>query len=222
MSSIIKDHRFTIVMLLSSLLCVGLMAIRVIKSDTLALIFLIWNLFLAWIPYLISLWIKNTEKKSTLLLLGAVWLIFLPNAPYLFTDLLHLRQRINIPLWYDVFLCSLFAWTGMLLGLVSLQLVHKKIAQFTSSNLSHIIIAAIILLSSYGLYLGRFLRRNSWDVITRPTTLIHDVLELFMHPLQHREVFYITFIVAGFMGICYLAIMSLSPNHVIIKLKTKK
>jgi uncharacterized membrane protein len=197
-------------MILSSTLCISLMVVRVIKSDTSALIFLVWNLFLAWIPYLLSLKIKHINSKPMLLLLGTVWLVFLPNAPYLFTDLLHLRQRIHIPLWYDVFLCSAFAWTGLLLGLASLQLIHKKVSGYTGTIISHFIIASIIFLCSYGLYLGRFLRRNSWDIITSPATIISDTLSLIIHPYQHLEVFYITLVVTAFTGICYLAIITIS------------
>ncbi|MEM6316184.1 MAG: DUF1361 domain-containing protein [Bacteroidota bacterium] len=151
-------------------------------------LFLIWNLFLAWIPYLLSLVVKRLQTKGklwpiTLALIG-LWLLFFPNAPYLVTDLLHLKQRSIIPYWYDVILFLSFSVTGLLLGLMSLYPIHQFFKQYLPKPLEHGLIILLIFLGSLGVYIGRFLRWNSWDIIYQPKGLLTDLHNILFYPSE--------------------------------------
>ncbi|MEM6964643.1 MAG: DUF1361 domain-containing protein [Bacteroidota bacterium] len=149
-------------------------------------LFLIWNLFLAWIPYGISIllpWLHGKWRSKLLVALVLFcWLLFFPNAPYILTDLLHLRQRLGIPLWYDLMLFLSFAWTGLILGYLSLLEVQVFLERFVSSTFSNVISVVAIFLCGFGIYLGRVQRWNSWDIITEPFSLFTDILHLLANP----------------------------------------
>jgi len=151
-------------------------------------IFLVWNLFLAWIPFGLAMIVNHLHKKQQkgffiLPIIGA-WLLFFPNAPYLLTDLLHLRPRTVIPYWYDVMLFTSFAWTGLLLGLISLYPIHCFFKQYLPKPLEHGLIALLIFLGSLGIYIGRFLRWSSWDIIYQPKGLLTDLHNIFFYPAE--------------------------------------
>jgi uncharacterized membrane protein len=151
-------------------------------------VFLIWNLFLAWIPLFLSSIIEwlHTRKKHFLLIapLLFLWLLFFPNAPYILTDLLHLRPRVVIPYWYDIMLISSFAWTGILLGLISLHSIHKVLQSYVPKIIEHGFLVLLLLLCSLGIYIGRFLRWNSWDIFYQPRGLITDLYTIVFYPMD--------------------------------------
>jgi len=151
-------------------------------------VFLIWNLLLAWIPFVLALVVNRLEKRQSSKLfifpIIGVWLLFFPNAPYLLTDLLHLRPRNTIPYWYDVTMFASFAWTGLLLGLISLYPIHQFFKKYLPKPLEHGLIVLLIFLCSLGIYIGRFLRWNSWDIIYRPKGLITDLHNIFFYPAE--------------------------------------
>lgn len=153
---------------------------------TATFLFLLWNLFLAWIPYWIALTIAPVyDRTKSILLIGGLlfaWLLFLPNAPYILTDLLHLRNRAPIPYWFDMMLLISFAWTGLLLGLTALYEVHLFLAKQFSRTIGWTGIFIAITLSGLGVYIGRFLRWNSWDILTQPVHLFSDLIEILLHP----------------------------------------
>ncbi|MFK7772312.1 MAG: DUF1361 domain-containing protein [Saprospiraceae bacterium] len=148
--------------------------------------FLNWNLFLAWIPYLIALSLPFLHRKfnSKIIIAGALlcWLLFFPNAPYIVTDFLHLKKRMGIPLWYDLMLFMSFAWTGLILGYVSLLEVQTFLLNFFSKMIVNIGSIAALLLCGFGIYLGRFQRWNSWDIVTQPFSLFADILNILAQP----------------------------------------
>ncbi|MEP7356720.1 MAG: DUF1361 domain-containing protein, partial [Anaerolineales bacterium] len=160
----------------ATLVSLGLLALRVIYSHRLEYTYLAWNLFLAWLPMLCALAAYNAGKRrsrlSWLVVAGCAlaWLLFFPNAPYLLTDILHLQPSQNAPLWFDLVLLLAFAWTGFFLGLVSLILMQslvrraagRRCRQFTAAIASWAFALAVLGLSGFGIYLGRFLRWNSW------------------------------------------------------------
>ncbi len=94
---------------------------------------------------------------------AALWLVFFPNAPYIITDLLHLSAQDGVPVWYDLILLSAFAWTGAMLGMISLGLMHVLVARVAGGAWSWIFVLGVLMLSGFGVYLGRFPRWNSWD-----------------------------------------------------------
>ncbi len=148
---------------------------RQLKS-TQTFLFLVWNLFLAWVPYWIAILFRERIFKGknwiiNLILLG-IWLLFLPNAPYIITDFLHLRWRHPIPHWYDLMLLFVFAYTGLKLGIVSLRIVYSVLSQIWSKTSARIFIIISIFLTGQGVYLGRVLRYNSWDIIHQPLEIV--------------------------------------------------
>ena len=127
-----------------------------------------WNLFLAWIPFLLALLVYERARAGAswraLAPLGLLWLAFFPNAPYLITDLKHIGNGAQVPVLYDVLLLSAAAWLGLLLGLISLFLVHAAARRLVGVLDAWALVVAVLALSSFGIYLGRVQRWNSWDV----------------------------------------------------------
>ena len=140
--------------------------------------FLIWNLVLAWVPFVFAgvAYTLASARRAVLYALivvaALVWLVFFPNAPYILTDFLHLGSMGDIvPGWYDVLMLFWFAWTGLLLGVVSLYLMHEIVARAFGGAAGWAFVVAAAALGSFGIYLGRFLRWNSWNVFQAPLTL---------------------------------------------------
>ncbi len=156
----------------ASALCVGLELYREEHYGAFGFRFLIWNLILAWIPLLLALLVYDRYRRGTPLLVLApalaLWLLFLPNAPYIVTDFVHLSARSPAPLWLDGVELSAFAWTGMLLGFVSLYLVHAVARHRFGPAPSWVGVLGVLGLVGVGVYLGRVKRWNSWDLLTQP------------------------------------------------------
>jgi uncharacterized membrane protein len=156
----------------ASALCLGLELVREHRYGAYDFRFLIWNLILAWIPLLIALIVYDRYRRGRPLLLLVpalvLWLLFLPNAPYIVTDFVHLSAGSPAPLWLDGVEVSAFAWTGMLLGFVSLYLVHAVARHRLGAVPSWIGVLGVLALISVGVYLGRAKRWNSWDLLTQP------------------------------------------------------
>ena len=151
--------------------------------------FLIWNLFLAFIPlgtaFLIRRRYDNGKRNKFLYLpLLMFWLLFLPNSPYILTDLFHLKSR-SMPMWFDLILILTFAWNGLMAGLISVSIVQEIVHKLTNKWFSWFVVFSSIFASGFGIYLGRYLRWNSWDLINQPSNLIKDVLEPLLHPFQN-------------------------------------
>jgi len=176
-------------------------------------LFLIWNLFLAWVPYFIALIMdrtyEKTKSKGLLGFLFVAWLLFFPNAPYILTDLLHLKSRHPIPHWYDLMMIVSFAWTGLMLGYLSLFEVQRFLTKKFSARLGMGIAVGSILLCSFGIYLGRFLRWNTWDVLFRPHLLIGDIFEVVFNPFAYTGTLGIAVILACFLLIGYFILNTL-------------
>lgn len=187
---------------LTTIFCVSLVVIRYLMTGRIAFLFLVWNLFLAWIPLMISSGLKDLKHGAFIWLIP--WLLFLPNAPYILTDLLHLRPRPLSPYWFDLLILTSSAITGLMLGLTSLMQVEKLFRSQFPSWISSLSIFGICLLTGFGIYLGRFQRWNSWDLITHPLRLFEDAFSLIIQvePLGFTISFglFITLAYAGFRG----------------------
>jgi uncharacterized membrane protein len=155
----------------ASALCLGLELVREHRYS-IDFRFLVWNLVLAWIPLLLSLGVYDAYRRGRSLLWVApmivLWLLFLPNAPYIVTDFVHLSASSRAPLWFDGVELSAFAWTGMLLGFVSLYLVHAVLRDRYGARFGWSAVLFVLALSGVGVYLGRVKRWNSWDLLTQP------------------------------------------------------
>ena len=188
----------------ASALCVGLMVTRVCVAWKLTHCYLVWNLILAWMPLLFALlaW-RNKDTKWKLLTYGTLWLLFFPNAPYLVTDLLHLREKPPVPLWFDIILLQSFIWLGLLLGFVSLHSMQQLVARNIGSRGSWFFVFVVVSLTGFGMYLGRVERWNSWDAIVSPVDLGRDVLSL-LFPPRRRMAGVFTILHSAFLLVAYL------------------
>ena len=157
-------------LLAASVLCVGLLELRIRETGDGFYRFLVWNLFLAWVPLVLAGAAYARSRRGVDPLTAALlvaWLVFFPNAPYLLTDFIHLTQG-PAPLWYDALMLSAFAWTGLLLGFSSLYLVQLILRRAFGVAVSWFGVFCSLALASIGVYIGRFVRLNSWDVLLHP------------------------------------------------------
>ncbi len=202
-------------LLLSSLLAMLIYTTRVLLGHSWNYINLVWTLVLAWIPYLCSLisyaiFHKDASHWSRLLLPGLLWLIFFPNAPYMVTDFLYLEIRPYIPIWYDILLLATFAWTGFFLAIVSLRTMQFLVKRYLGSAVGWIFALAVLGLSSLGIYLGRFERWNSWDLLLQPKAVLKDVLLRVINPGDNLGFVGFTLLVSAFLIVSYLTFTSIN------------
>ncbi|TAE55590.1 MAG: DUF1361 domain-containing protein [Bacteroidetes bacterium] len=193
-------------LLLFTLMSAVLVVVRLRSTDSLRFIFMLWNLFLGWIPWLLAAWMSHKQRPTwALLLTGLVWLLFLPNAPYMLTDLFHLRTRAGIPLWYDLVLIMSCAWTGLALGMDSIWRVQELVSGAIKRNWSRLFTPVVIYLSAYGVYLGRYGRWNSWDLVSQPDSLMRYVIEPLADPDEHVNLWAFSLIFGTFLYLMYLS-----------------
>ncbi|MCX6739934.1 MAG: DUF1361 domain-containing protein [Candidatus Parcubacteria bacterium] len=212
----VKWHLF-LLLFVFSIFNTSLVFFRIYYSSFSTFRFLIWNLLLAWIPYLISLAvIKYSAKinnKIFIILLIFCWLLFFPNAPYIFTDLFHLRPRGDVPFWYDMILIISFAINGWFLGIISLINIQNYIKNSWSLAKSWVVAISALFLASFGIYLGRFLRWNSWDLLFNPLSLLADVWERIIYPLEHFGTFAFTVLIFVFLSLNYLIVRAIVKDN---------
>ena len=196
-------------LVLSSALAVLLLLARIAATHERDYTFLAWNLFLAWVPYGLSMAIRGLHARrahaAVLVTLFAAWIGFLPNAPYLVTDFMHLRYRDGAPLWFDAVMLASFAWAGVGLGVSSLRLCARVVRVRGGERMASGFVALAALLTGFGIYLGRFVRLNTWDVATRPVTVLRQVLSPLAHPLAHPRAWTVTLTFALFFLVAYAA-----------------
>ncbi len=195
--------------------CAVLLLVRVNRSGSYAYVFLIWNLFLAAIPAAAAwLYARAAERQASKALQAiwfAVWLAFLPNAPYLVTDFLHLGSSTSAPPWYDIALFASCTGTGLLLGYVSVNDVQAAVARRFSARIGWAVVSAALLLSGFGIYLGRFLRWNSWDAVINPLQLLMDAAEQLTDPVARPEAVGVTLVYGFTLLLGYVALRMLAP-----------
>jgi uncharacterized membrane protein len=188
----ISAHKYKIgvfaLLTAASLVCISLVSARIAYSDSRRYASLVWNLFLAWIPFLLAYlaYVLSWSRAMMYVVIPAfafLWLIFFPNAPYILTDLQHLGDGASrVPLWYDVILLVWFSWTGMLLGVVSLNLMQEIIRRQLGRLPSWLFVLTVAGLTSAGVYVGRFIRLNSWDILQDPSGAASDVFAWLADP----------------------------------------
>jgi uncharacterized membrane protein len=174
----------------ASALCVALVEIRTQETGSDYYRFLVWNLILAWVPLAFALAAYSRARRRVdpvVVALLVPWLLFFPNAPYLLTDFIHLGDG-PAPLWYDALMLSAFAWTALLVGFASLYLVQMILRRSLGATVAWAGVVAALGLASVGVYVGRFVRLNSWDALLHPAR-VADVLreQLSDVPLRMAE-----------------------------------
>ena len=197
-------------MLLLSLLCLGLLIYRTITTGITRYWFIPGNLVLAWaglaFGWLLCEQLKNRPWRSWQnISLSVLWLFFLPNTWYLLTDSLHVFPTGEVSELYDVALMACLTLTGFLLGFTSLYLVHKQLVRRLSPARSWLLVELVLFISSFGIYLGRVLRWNSWDIVSNPTGLIINVSDRFIDPLGNPHALDITGLFLVILTVSYIA-----------------
>ena len=209
----------TALLVAGSLLAGGLQNVRAELTGAPAFAFLFWNLFLAWVPYLLALGLVGLDRARApgwlLAAPGIVWFLFLPNAPYILTDFIHLGKIPGAPLWFDALLIGAFAATGLLLGLASLLLVHHVVAGRLGTTAGWVLAVGTLALSSIGIYLGRFPRFNSWDVVTNPDGLVEVVLSRLADPFGNP--FLMTFAVVMTAGLLASYLVAWAVGQAVVR-----
>lgn len=179
----------------ASLISVGMFRLRTLLSGSDEFAFLVWNLILAWIPLVMSYIASGFVEKRRYVLFtvpvaAILWLLFFPNAPYIITDLFHLSEpQPYIPVWFDALLINWFAWTGILLGVFSLFMMHDIVRRAFGRITGWLFVLAVSTLCAVGIYIGRFLRWNSWDIILHPSQKLSEFLYYATHPSLQSIIF---------------------------------
>lgn len=197
-------------LLLWTLFCICLLICRMVYTHTLDFRFMAFNLFLAWIPYWVAIFAQKLGKRKFKFLLPIaifIWFIFLPNAPYMITDIFHLHKYQNMPMWYDLILLLSFAWTGLLLGFLSLKKVLHVFNKYPVMRKPSSVFI-LFLICGTGIYLGRYERWNSWEIITQPNILVSDMLNLLQNPYEVIQMASLSTIFAIFFTLIYMAFVS--------------
>lgn len=187
-----------ILLVIASVISVMLVKVHGKITGTENYSFLVWNLFLAWIPYAASLVAyASMRRRVTFFLImpisTIVWLVFFPNASYLLTDFQHLSvTNLNSPLWFDVIILVWFSWTGLLLGISSLYQMQEIVTRAFNPIVGWVFAIIATSVSSVGVYMGRFLRWNSWDILQDPLPIAKDVYGIVRHPMTNLPTYVFT------------------------------
>lgn len=221
------DRMLTASMLFSCTLVV----IRMLHTGRLTFLSMIWNLFLAYIPYAISTgltaWRKGAAERQlprtmlppgrTASLTGFLralaflaWLLFIPNSFYILTDLYHLadnHRNSRVPEWFDLALILSFALNGLLLGVLSTRHIEKLLVPGATALGRWMFLLPVMWLNALGVYTGRYLRYNSWDIITDPFDLLRDILGMIIHPFRHHYAWDMIFCYSVLLTLIYILIV---------------
>lgn len=145
-----------------------------------------------------------------------VWLLLLPNASYLITELnlSHRREGDGVPMWFDIILVITLAMSGVLNTVLNVWIVQvtyvlvrydDDAAHLTQPD-TRLLVAAVLLVVPVGMYLGRYVRLNSWDV-RRPTRIYRKVRDHLAGPGRVRELVAFTLLHAIFLGLMYVTVV---------------
>jgi uncharacterized membrane protein len=235
-----------VLLFLSILFSCLLVITRVIHTGRLTFVTLIWNLFLAYIPYFITDCLARRPKwvssKPLFAFFFVLWLLFIPNSFYILTDLFHLGDRYGgaglvenmaqpralidhgpsaigplvrsddrqAPMWFDLALILSCAWNGLLLGVLSVRRMEKLLLPDLSLRKELLFLYPIMWLNALGVYIGRYLRYNSWDVISDPFQLLGDIVRMIIHPMRYQYAWNMIFCFSVMMTLMYLLIKRVS------------
>jgi uncharacterized membrane protein len=184
-------------LMVASLVSIGLYAGGAFRNANLAYSYMLWNLFLAWIPLLMALALLRMLRKKRWsswqgIGLSLLWLIFLPNSFYMVSDLIHLQDEPRVDVLYDAVMLTSFVLNGLILGYISLYLFHLEFKKRLPARTARNMVGSILLLCSFAIYLGRELRWNTWDVVVNPAGILFDISDRFLNPATYPEMFIIT------------------------------
>jgi uncharacterized membrane protein len=197
-----------------SAVCTAMLVVRFLFTRQLHFSGLFGNLLLAWIPMILALclWrMPSGRHRRWFWLTAVLWFLFYPNAFYITTDLIHMKKfgSDGVFRWFDLLMTMSFAAGGMFLGCLSLYLLHLSARARFGWRVGWLFAGGMLALGSFGIYLGRILRWNSWDVATRPLKLAGDAIAL-TEPHNAREaiVFSATFFFFSLAVYCFVVSMA--------------
>jgi uncharacterized membrane protein len=203
------DRILTLSMAFSTLM----IAARMAYTGQNTFLFLVWNLFLAWLPYAFTVFAQYFpawQKGKRFAVLFTLWLLFVPNSFYIITDLFHLGAYYTVPLWFDLVMILSFAWNGVLLGLLSLSQMEKMMRRYLPGKNELLFIYPIMWMNAWGIYIGRYMRFNSWDVITNPFTLVGSIVDMMAHPIEYKNAWGMIACFSIFMTLMYIALKKIA------------
>ena len=204
-------------LVLASMLSCALVVVRAYYAGTTDYLFFFWNLFLAWVPLgaalvFYGLAARQSRNWAALLAVAVIWFLFFPNAPYIVTDLVHLREVRPVPYWYDIICVMAFAQTGLFLGYLSLYLMQEVVRAWVGRWIGWLFALAMLGASAFGVYLGRFVRWNSWDALVSPFDIMVGAARVANPWNDFRPLaFSLTFF--AFSLVCYLILYSFVHLH---------
>jgi uncharacterized membrane protein len=186
--------QFVIALGISTLVSIGLFGYGAWRNRSLEFDYLIWNLLLAWLPLVFAVRLLAVLKQKRwssweALAVSVLWLVFLPNSFYMISDFIHLQAVQRVDALYDAVMFTSFIYTGVTLGFSSLYLVHLQLKRRLSAHSARLWIALTLLVCSVGIYIGRDLRWNSWDILTNPGGLLFDISDRLFHPSAYPQMF---------------------------------
>ena len=197
----------TAFMILISVFCFCTSIFRRIYSGYWTYFFLNWNLFLAFVPWALTSisFIKPKIQQSimSIAVLLIFWLLFFPNAPYIITDLFHLRGIGGMPIWYDALMILSYAWAGLLFGFLSLRDIEKILGRKLPRPVVTVLSGFLLFVGSFGIYIGRYLRWNTWDLFTKTSEVLTDIGDRFTNPFAHPTTWGVTLFMGIFLNIIY-------------------
>lgn len=185
-------HRVLYALVVSNSVSLILSILRILDAGNFRYYFLIWNLFLAWVPLGFA-WLLVQRLKSTRwvswqnITLTILWLVFLPNSFYLLSDLIHVYDTGEVSHLYDVVMFASFIFNAFFVGYLSVFLVHRELIKRLQLKAAHLLIASVFLACGFAIFLGRSLRWNSWDLAIQPAGILFDVSEGIVNPSSHPE-----------------------------------
>lgn len=197
----------TIFLGMMSLFAFDLTMFRLWFANEKKFLFLNWNLFLAFLPWvfstLILLKVNDKKDKKFLYFFVVGWILLLPNSFYILTDFFHFRLISKMPEWFDLLLILFFVWLGLLYGILSILDMEKVLKSVISPRLEKLIISVFFFVISFGIYLGRYLRWNSWDVLSSPYFLFKDIFDIFFFPFSNLRAWSMTILMGIFLNLIY-------------------
>jgi uncharacterized membrane protein len=199
---------------LLSLLSVGFFLIGALENHSFVFWYLIWNLFLAWVPLVFVIWLLPVISRYGWtswpgILLTLLWLTFLPNSFYMVSDFIHLQDFSRINIVFDAVTFAAFVLTGLLVGFTSVYLVHIELIKRIKKINAWGWVSFVLAICSYAIYLGRDLRMNSWDVFTNPASILFGITDPIVNPRAHVLAFTTTLTFFIFLTSFYVVVWHL-------------
>lgn len=184
--------QFILALGISTLVSVGLFAYGAWRNSSLGYDYLVWNLFLAWLPLIFAVRLIGLLRHKLWsswegLGVSMLWLVFLPNSFYMISDFIHLQEVKRVDVLYDAVMFTSFIYTGVVLGFSSLYLIHIQLRRRLSAPAATVWVAVTLFICSAAVYVGRDLRWNSWDVLTNPGGLLFDISDRLQHPSAYPQ-----------------------------------